>query len=71
MSNITHLGIIAGGLSLLSTVVFDDRNDRAERASWSEAGKLLRDWRAVRSQQQLEIVPLSRRSYNGWEAAGR
>lgn len=72
MNSITHLGIMAGdGRALLSTVGFDGRNERSEASSWKEARKCLDRWRAVRPGDELEIVPLQRRSYDGWEAAGR
>lgn len=67
--SITHLGIVSGGKSLLSTVGFDGRNERSEGASWKQARRFLDGWRAVRPGELLEIVPIRRRSYDGWEAA--
>lgn len=72
MNAVTHLGICSSGgrgQSLLSTTPFDSRNEQSERKSWSAAQRLLREWRAVRPGELLEIVPLRRRSYDGWEAA--
>jgi hypothetical protein len=69
MEGVTHLGIVTGGAALLSTVVFDARNEKSERDSWRAAERLLWRWQSVRHEERLAIVPLTRRSWNGWEAA--
>ena len=71
MEGVTHLGIVTGGAALLSAVSFDGRNERSERDSWRAAERMLWRWQAVRHEERLEIVPLVRRSYDGWEAARR
>jgi hypothetical protein len=71
MEGVTHLGIVTGGAALLSTVVFDGRNEKSERDSWRAAERMLWGWQAVRTDDRLAIVPLTRRGRDGWEAAKR
>jgi site-specific DNA-methyltransferase (adenine-specific) len=49
MEGVTHLGIVTGGAALLSTVVFDGRNEKSERDSWRAAERMLWGWQSVRT----------------------
>jgi hypothetical protein len=69
MEGVTHLGIVTSGTALLSTAPFDGRNEKSERDSWRAAERMLQSWQAVRHEERLEIVPLARRGWNGWDIA--